>query len=1126
MFKKISKCSIYLFFLISFVLIFTGFQSTSKKTEHYFPIPLADYYNRDGISWTKNPGDGNFDDRNCYPADELPEAGEVFSDSIPFLFPAKDDGKNNCLIPHKQKIMIPQGKYGALYVLGSSVNGPSSIEVTLNYKGGFEKELLYLSDWCHEPDFAEKSAIKVAYRLSPTGKASRSPSIWLQPLEVNPGLELESISLSHAENMRIFALTLGKELPDLTPEQIFSRLSYEDPGVKDYWLHFQSVKSVLHSLSLSNATLEEVEQIYHEALNSIDFSQSFENRKAFLSSIEKAKAKLNSAIRKAEKDLLENHALARDLDIFLLGQSHIDAAWLWRKYNTVEKCRFTFTQAIDHLKKHPAFLYAQSTPQFYLWTEDYFPELSKEIMSAYEAGRWEIVGGNWVEPDNNLPDGESLIRQRLYGQRYYLRRFGKISEIAWIPDSFGFNWNLPQILAKTGAKYFVTTKILWNDTNKFPFNVFIWQAPDGSQVLSYLGIRGYGNFPRPYLEDLKKFKKQNRLLKEQVVFDAKKDEAQVDNLFTDDYVKEIAYIYGAGDGGHGPTPKEVNSALVLSSLKPWKHEKMSNYFQELEKYRDKLPIWNDELYLEYHRGTYTSQADIKKLNRESEVLLLSGEKFSSLAALLGHHYHKNDLERAWRILLFNQFHDILPGSSIPEVYVDAKEDYDVLKKVGNFVLKNALNNLAQHINTQGEGQAAIVFNPLSWERKDIAKIEWVKESVAVYNSAGEEISSQVVEEDGKYFLIFPAEVPSLGYAVFRILPRSKNYEGQLKADSTSLENEYLKITINQMGWLSSVYDKRNNRELLAGEGNVLQAFTDKPKDWDAWNIATDYEKYPLAMPSPEIRVIESGPVRCRLRITRDFQNSTFIQDISLYQGMPLVEMRLKADWQETQTLLKVSFPVNVKAEKLVAEIPYAVYSRPTNPQSPMEKAKWEFSAQRWVDLSADGYGVSLLNRSKYGNDIKGNQLRLSLLKSAIWPDAKADRGKHTIYYALHPHQGDWKEATVYRRGQEYNYPLYSVLSPSHSGELPRQFSFFEVSPENVILYAVKKAEDNKGIILRIYETTGVPSKVEIKLPEQIAEAYEVDFLEMKKIAPIRNERQSITFDLGKFEIKTIFLNYN
>jgi alpha-mannosidase len=807
----------------------------------------------------------------------------------------------------------------------------------------------------------------------------------------------------------------------------------------------------------------------------------------------------------------------------LLGQSHIDAAWLWRKYNTVEKCRFTFTQAIDHIKKYPTFLYAQSAPQFYFWAEDYFPELSEEIESAIKAGQWEIVGGNWIEPDNNLPDGESLVRQRLYGQRYYLKRFGKISEVAWIPDSFGFNWNLPQILAKTGAKYFITTKILWNDTNKFPFNVFIWQAPDGSQLLSYLGIRGYGNFPAPYLEDLEKFKRQNRLLKDQVVFDAKKDETQADSLFTDDYIKEIAYIYGAGDGGHGPTPKEVNSALILSSLKPWKHEKISNYFQQLEKYRDKLPIWNDELYLEYHRGTYTSQADIKKLNRESEVLLLSGEKFSSLAALFGHHYHKHDLDRAWRMLLFNQFHDILPGSSIPEVYVDAKEDFDVLKKIGNFVLKDALNNLAQHINTEGEGQAAIVFNPLPWERKDIAKIEWVKESASVFNASGQEVHSQIVEEEGKYFLIFPAEVPSLGYAVFRILPGSKNYESQLKADATSMENEYLKISINQMGWLSSVFDKRNSRELIAGEGNVLQAFKDKPKDWDAWNIATDYEKYPLAMPSPEIQLIENGPARCRLRITRDFQSSRFVQDISLYEGIPLVEMRLKADWQETQTILKVSFPVNVKAENLVTEIPYAVYSRPTHPQAPMEKAKWEFPAQRWVDLSADGYGVSLLNRSKYGHDIKGNQMRLSLLKSAIWPDAKADRGQHTIYYALYPHQGDWKEAAVYRKGQEFNYPLYTNLAPNHSGMLPKEFSFFQVSPENVILYAVKKAEDNAGIILRIYETTGVPAKVEIKLPEQIAEAYEVDFLETKKLAPVEKRDNKLFFDIGKFEIKTIML---
>ena len=1121
--KKITTVLMVFFLLISYSAITLGIQQTVEQRKLFRALSLEAYFDRDGIAGADNPTDGSFDRRSCYPAEELPESGTIFIDNIPFTFPAKTDGKNNCFIPYYQAIFVPPARYGALYVLGASVNGPSSVEVIFHYEEGSEKEPLSLSDWCQEPEFGEKPALKSPYRYSAEGKIPPSPSIWLQVLEVNPDSTLQAIRFTASNDMRIFALTLGRDIPILTPEQILAKLSYEDSRVRDYLLYFQSAKSILNSLMLPSPTKDEIELIYQQALNSIDFSQSVKNRRLFLATLEKAKNRLREAFKRAEEALPESHPLVQQFSIFLLGQSHIDAAWLWRRYNTVEKCRFTFTQAIDHIKKYPAFIYAQSAPQYYLWTDDYFPELAQEIEKAIKEGRWEIVGGNWIEPDNNLPDGEAFIRQRLYGQRYYLEKFGKMSQVAWIPDSFGFNWNLPQILAKTGARYFITTKILWNDTNKFPFNVFLWQAPDGSQVLSYLGIRGYGSFPKPYLEDLEKFEKQNRLLKERYVFDSKRDVASLNDLFTDDYVSEIAYIYGAGDGGHGPTPKEVNSALILSSMRPWKHEKISHYFQQLEKYRNKLPIWNDELYLEYHRGTYTSQAEVKRLNRESEVLLLSAEKFASLAKLFGYPYPQEDLDQAWKILLLNQFHDILPGSSIPEVYVDAKRDYNVLSKLGQDILGDALGNLAPLINTRGRGQAVIVFNPLAWDREDVAKIEWGKESVTVINSEGEEVPSQVVEEGGKHYLIFLAEVPSLGYCVFRVLPTVSEYESPLSISARSLENEYLKVSLNSMGWLTSIYDKENKREILAGEGNVLQAFTDKPQRWDAWNIAPDYEKHPLRMPSPEIEIVEQGPLRCRLRITRAFQNSKFIQDISLYQGRRLIELSLEADWQESQTLLKVSFPIKVNSENLITEIPYGVYRRPTNPQSPMEKAKWEFPAQRWVDLSEDGYGVSLLNRSKYGHDIKGNRLRLSLLKSAIWPDPKADRGKHTIFYALYPHQGGWKEAAVYRKGQEFNYPLYTILSPSHSGILPAKFSFFQISPPNVILYAIKKAEDDDCLILRVYETTGVSSPVEISLPKEVEGAWEMDFLEIKKLSPIEKKKNKISFNIGRFEIKTIML---
>ncbi|MEW6457240.1 MAG: glycoside hydrolase family 38 C-terminal domain-containing protein [Acidobacteriota bacterium] len=830
--------------------------------------------------------------------------------------------------------------------------------------------------------------------------------------------------------------------------------------------------------------------------------------------------KIDSNFTKSEKKDL---SIFSGFKIYMIGQSHIDAAWLWRKSETIEKCRFTFNQAIEHIKKYPGFIYVQSAPQYYKWAEEYFPEISKKIDEAVKNGGWEYVGGEWIEPDNNLPDGESIVRQRLLGQRYYLKRFGKLSEVSWIPDSFGFNYNLPQILAKTGAKYFLTTKITWNDTNNFPFNIFTWRAPDGSEVLAYLGIRGYGIFPKPYPEDIEKFKSQNRLMKEPQIFSSKDMKFDKPELFTEDYVKEIAYLYGESDGGHGPTPKETAAAMELTSLEPWKHGKIIDFFKDLEKYRDKLPTWDDELYLEYHRGTFTSQADIKKLNRQSEVLALSLEKFSSISRFFEHEYPQGKINFLWEKILFNQFHDILPGSSIPEVYLDAKVDYRIIKRIGNELLNESLKNISKNINTEGKGQAVIIFNPLSWERKDIVRIEWpgASNSAGVIDSTGEEIPSQIVIENDKNYLIFFASVPSLGYSVYRILPEKSTSKTSLRVNKDSIENEFIRVNLEGEGWIKSIFDKENNREILKGKGNFLRAYRDKPKSFNAWNIDPKYRNYPYELPKGKIEIGERGPLRASLRVKRNFRNSRFVQEIRLYEGSKLIEMNLKADWKESETLLKLYFPINIETDALVTDIAYGIYKRPTNPESPMEKAKWEFPAHKWVDLSNDDYGVTFLNRSKYGHSLEGSEVCLTLLKSAISPDPKADRGYHSIDYAIFPHRGDWKDSKAYKKGYEFNYPLYGILEANHSGKLPACYSFFEISPENVILHVIKKSEDDESLVMRFYETEGKKVKGEISLPFEMIKASEIDFLELKEISSVEFSGKKVYLDVNPWEIKTI-----
>ncbi|MEW6493120.1 MAG: alpha-mannosidase [Cyanobacteriota bacterium] len=869
--------------------------------------------------------------------------------------------------------------------------------------------------------------------------------------------------------------------------------------------------------------------------------------------------------------------------IFMLGHAHLDMAWLWTVSETWEVAQRTFESVLKLQQEFPELTYCHSTPALYAWIEQHRPDLFAAIKQQIAGGRWEVVGGMWVEPDLTLIDGESIVRQVLYAQRYVQEKFGQLTTVAWVPDSFGFCWQLPQLLKQGGIEYFVTQKLHWNDTTKFPYGAFWWQSPDGTQIFSLMSPPNTAGVMDT-----------NPLIMASYAIDWE----------TQTHLKDVFWLPGVGDHGGGPTrdmlqvakrwqqspffpclefttarsylqhirkqlERESRNKIVGASLADKPVEKPISLPQNppsLEKQASTSqapipnPVWNDELYLEFHRGCYTTHADQKRWNRRCEGLLYQAELFASLATLTTNKtYPKLQLEDAWKKVLFNQFHDILPGTSIPQVFVEANEAWQEVKKVSSEILEESLKAIASHITLppppQPDAKPIIVFNSLNWQRSELVVVslketeDWGvgRRDWEIYDLSGEKVPSQISEESKLLFLA--KNIPSIGYRLFWLCPiphrPSPIPNSQFPADFV-LENEFLRVVVDSnSGDLSSVFDKINQREVLSAPGNQLQAFQDSGQYWDAWNIDPNYAQHPLPPTQlKSIQWIERGVVRSRLRVVRQLGQSPFCQDYILDTESPILKIATTVDWQERHVLVKAAFPLNLEANYATYETPCAAIQRPTQPQTPAEQAKWEVPALRWADLTAfklddtpqnqnpsgltssslihnpqskipNGYGVSLLNDGKYGYDSQPSQLRLTLLRSPCWPDSEADRGIHQFTYALYPHSGSWQSASTVQRGYELNLPLMvlwcdrekngtDVHSPSSSnfGEysvsknLPAVGRLLDLQSPNLVLMALKQSEDAPDQwIMRCYECHGNSSELSLKSDLKLAIANPVDLLE-------------------------------
>ncbi|MGH2448949.1 MAG: alpha-mannosidase [Chloroflexota bacterium] len=748
--------------------------------------------------------------------------------------------------------------------------------------------------------------------------------------------------------------------------------------------------------------------------------------------------------------------------IALSGHAHLDLAWLWPIEATRRKFRRTASSAVALQNRYPEMRFNQSSAQLYAFLEEDDPELFEQVRAAAAGGQWEPIGGMWVEPDSNMPCGESLVRQLLYGQRYFQRVFGRRSEVCWLPDCFGFSPALPQLLRLAGIKYFSTTKLSWSETNPFPNDLFWWEGLDGSQVLAHFfdnperdGMGGYNGDVQPaaLLETWRRYRQK---------------EAHPETLLT----------VGYGDGGGGPTGEMMRRQKALETFPavPSAHfTAVQEFFQEAEKSAEaaELPAWVGELYLELHRGTLTTQGRTKRLHRRAERELVAAEVIASLDALLGGE-PPEPLEAIWRVLLRNQFHDILPGSSIHEVYQRAEAELGEVVDRAGATIGGRLNAMSERLVAKGDHDGLLVVNPDVSPRKLRVELP------------GEYPGAQRVE--GGSVISSSEEVPGLGVAV--VSPGRP--ESTVTAGRQRLENRAFAVQFDDGGRLISVYDKRAGREVLSGPANQIWAFVDKPRKWDAWDVDADYELEGEEVLASKTEVLENGPHRAALRVIRYFRHSTVQQDVRLWANSARLEFKTTIDWHDRHWLLQARFPLAIRAEHATFETAFGVVQRPTHRNTSWDAARFEVAGHRFADLSEPGYGVALLNDGKYGHYAHGNVLGLSLLRSPTHPDPLSDEGRQTFTYALLPHRGGWLEGGVLGEAEDLNRPLLA-RSVSSAGE--HIWQPLAIEGLAVGLGALKPLEDGGGLVLRLYEPRGARRDVSLMLQEGWRLSEELDLLE-------------------------------
>ena len=918
------------------------------------------------------------------------------------------------------------------------------------------------------------------------------------------GEAVQGIDMNHREVFLRPAATAGEELAiELqaytgtlhTEFNLFVEMQEIDADIEKLYYDLWVPLAAFGRMEEDDRNRKDIEEILNTAVNFLDL------RTPYSADFYRTLAQASDYLEKA---LYSDRAGYKDVIATCIGHTHIDVAWWWTVEQTREKVGRSFATVLKLMEEYPGYKFMSSQPQLYVFLKERYPELYAKVKERVREKRWEPEGGMWVEADCNLTSGESLVRQFMHGKRFFKEEFGVDNRILWLPDVFGYSGALPQIMRKCGIDYFMTTKLAWNQFNKVPYDTMIWRGIDGSEVLTHLittlGVeQPVANFFTTY----------NGMLHPDAIMGGWQ------RYQNKDINNDILISYGYGDGGGGPTREMLETSVRMEKgvkgIPKVRQAFARTYFDELEervKDNRRLPVWEGEFYFEYHRGTLTSMARNKRANRKAEFGLMDLELLSVLA-LEKMPYPQEELDAMWKVVLLNQFHDILPGSAIHEVYEVTKKEYEEL------AAKTAAMAEERRRAIAGDGDAVTVFNTVGRTRDDIVCLGSF-DAEALTDGDGALYPVQKTK-DGS--IAYVTNLPSKGYKSYRAAKAAQTSEPFILSGDYELDTPFYRVKFDGQGMFMSLYDKENDREVIqpGKRANLMRMYEDKPIYYDNWDIDIYYtEKYWDIEDVTQMEWTEMGPVRAALEITRKESHSTIRQKIFFYAHSRRIEFATHVDWQEHQTLLKVHFPLAVHTDEATFDVQFGNLTRKTHQNTSWDVARFESCGQKWIDLSEGHYGVSLLNDCKYGHSVKDSDIALTLIKSGIEPNPVADQEEHVFTYALYPHAEGWRAAGTVTEAYKVNQPLVAQTNTA-AGE---EYSFASVDRENVVLETIKRAEDKDGTILRLYESENAYTKAKLTVHSSFTKAYICNLLEETEYET-NVEENVIDVVLKPYEVVTV-----
>lgn len=889
-------------------------------------------------------------------------------------------------------------------------------------------------------------------------------------------------------DMQSYTGTLHNEFRLLTDLQVIN------PKTNALYYDIQVPLWGLERMKENDRPRLEIEEVLTETCNLVDLRVP--HSEAFHRSVEAASAYIG-------KHLYEDLAGYNDVIATCIGHTHIDVAWLWTVAQVRQKSCRSFATVLKLMEEYPDYRFMSSQPQLYKFVKERHPEEYRRIKERVAEGRWEPEGGMWVEADCNLTSGESLVRQFMYGKRFFKEEFGKDNKILWLPDVFGYNGALPQIMKKSGIDYFMTTKLAWNQFNKVPCDTFNWEGIDGTSVFTHLiTTLGVGqkidNFFTTY----------NGMLHPDSIMGG------WERYQNKDINNDILVSFGFGDGGGGPTRPMLETAdrmkKGIKGIPQVRQAGSLQYFKELEervKDSKRLPRWVGELYFEYHRGTLTSMGRNKRSNRKTEYAMMELELLSVLAAKLGEKYPQVDMDEMWEIILRNQFHDILPGSSIKEVYEVTREEYaEIAAKIEKLMSERIEKVL-------GKGEEVTLFNTLGFDRNDIVELGDLKEVEALTD--GENVFP-VQYQDNKA-VAFVKNIPSKGYV--KLTKTSAKAENKLNVTADGIETPFYSIKLDAAGQFTSIFDKEAGRELLLPGriGNELRIYEDKPMCFSNWDIDIFYQEKSWGVDDvTSMKWTEKGPVRAVLEIERHVCDTVVKQQICFYAEDRRIDFKTYVDWKFSEHLMKVHFPVDIHTDEATFDIQFGNIKRKIHQNTSWDVARFESCGHKWVDVSEGGYGVSIMNDCKYGHSVINHNLSLTLIKSGTEPNPTTDQEEHYFTYSIYPHMGSWQQGETVKESFNLNVPVKTVMA----APAQNRYSFMSVDKANVVLETIKRAEDGEGLIVRLYETENTRSEVTVTCADEFTAVTETNLLEEACDGAVKTDGKTFTFTIKPYEIKT------